>query len=102
MYCTTHYVKVPFCIPEFSSSKIINHRFHSDNDKGESGIVYDIIVGSDLMVRLGLATNLKCQVLQWDDATVYMKEPRNLLGKSDLPKREISEVVMQTAELAST
>ena len=38
MYCTTHDVKVPFCMPEFSGSKIINHRFHVDNDEGESGI----------------------------------------------------------------
>ena len=38
MYCTTHDVKVPFCMPELSSSKIINHRFHVDNDKIESSI----------------------------------------------------------------
>ena len=31
-----------------------------------------------------------------------MKDSRNLLGKSDLTKREIREVVMQTAEPAST
>ena len=31
MYCTTHYVKVPFCMTEFSSRKIINHLFQVDN-----------------------------------------------------------------------
>ena len=31
-----------------------------------------------------------------------MKDSRNLLGKSDLTKREIREVLMQTAEPAST
>ena len=33
MYCTTHDVKVPFCMPIFSSCKIINHLFHVDNVK---------------------------------------------------------------------
>ena len=31
-----------------------------------------------------------------------MKDPRNLLGQYDLTKREMSEVVMKTAEPAST
>ena len=37
-YCTTHEVKVTFCMPEFSSSKIIKHRFHVDNYKGKLDI----------------------------------------------------------------
>ena len=51
VYCATHDVKVPFFMPEFSGSKIINHRFHVDNDEGESGIGYDMIIGRDLMVQ---------------------------------------------------
>ena len=35
LYFTTHDVKVPFCMTELSRSRIINHRFHVDNDKGE-------------------------------------------------------------------
>ena len=58
---------------EFSGSKIINQRFHIDNDEGESGIGYDTIIGSELMVQLGLTSDFKCQVLQWDGATVLMK-----------------------------
>ena len=64
VYCTTRDFKVPFCMTEFSSSKIVNHRFHIDNNKGESGICYDIIMGRDLMVQLGLTANFKRQVLQ--------------------------------------
>ena len=87
VYCTTHDVKVPFCMPEFSSNKIIYHCFHVDNDKRESGIGCDMIIGRDLMVHLGLMANFRRQVLQWDGATVYMKEPSNFLGKSNLTKR---------------
>ena len=50
VYCINHDVEVTFCIPEFSIRKIINRRFHVDNDEGESGIGYDMIIGRDLMV----------------------------------------------------
>ena len=54
------------------------------------------------MVQLGLTANFKRKSLQWDGATLYMKAPRNFLGKFDLTKRKMREVVMQTAEPAST
>ena len=50
------------------------------------------------MVQLVLTSDFKFQVLQGENATVHMKEPRGLLGKFDLNKREMCEVVMQTAE----
>ena len=59
VYCTTHDVKVPFFIPEFSISKIINHRFHVDNDKVELGIGYDMIIGRDLIVQLDPTAEFK-------------------------------------------
>ena len=89
-------------MPEFSISKIINHHYHVYNDKGESGIGYDIIIGHDLMVQLGLTVDFNCRVLQWGGDTIHMKEPISLLGQSNLTKHKIREVVMQTAEPAST
>ena len=76
-------------MPEFSIRKTINHPFHVDNDKGESGIGYDMIIGRDMMVQLGLTTKFRIQFLQWDGVTVHMKEPSNFLGQSDLTKRKI-------------
>ena len=66
VYCTTHDGKVPFCMPELSGSKIINHRFHVDNNEGKSGIGCYMIIGRDLMLKLGLTADFKRQVLQWD------------------------------------
>ena len=83
VYCTTHNVKVPFCMPEFSGSKIINHLFHVNNDEGESIIGYDMIIGHDLMVQLDLTADFKRQFLQRDGTTLHMKDPINLLGQSD-------------------
>ena len=71
VYCTTHDVKVPFCMPEVSSSKIINHQFYVDNDKVESRIGYGMIIRRNLMVQIGLTVYFKRQVLQWDGATVH-------------------------------
>ena len=59
VYCTEHDVRVPFCMTEFPFSNIINHLPHVDNEKCESGIGYDMIIGSDLMVELGLTANFK-------------------------------------------
>ena len=101
-YCTTHDFKVPVFMTEFSSSKIISHRFHVDNNEGEFGIGYGVIIGRDLIVQLGLLEYFKPQILQWDGVTVAMKEPIGLRGKTDLTSREMSEVVIHTAKPVST
>ena len=76
---------------------MINHRFHVNNKKGESGIGYDMIISLDLMVQLGLTADFKRQVLQWDGATVHMKDPSSFLGKSDLIKHYMRNVVIQNS-----
>ena len=58
MYCTMHDVKVHFLVLEFSVSKIINHGFRVDNDEGESGVGYDMIIDRDQMVQIGLENDL--------------------------------------------
>ena len=89
-------------MPESSSINIIYHRFHVNNDKGELGIGYDMIIFHDLMLQIGHTADFKSQVFQWDGKPVYMNEPINLLGQSDLTKGEMSKVVIQTVEPAST
>ena len=84
-------------MPEISRSKIINHSFHVDNDKAESVIGYDMIIGHDLMVQPGLPSGFKRQFLQWDGAIVHIKEPRCLLGESNLNKCEMHKLVIQTS-----
>ena len=80
VYCTTQDDKSIFCMPEFSGSKIFNHCFHVDNDKGESGKGYDMIIDRDLMVQLDLTAKFKQQVLQWDGDNVHMKESIKFIG----------------------
>ena len=61
-----------------------------------------MIIGYDLMVQLGLSINFRLKVLQWGGVTEPMKEPRGLLGKSDLTCREMHNVVMHIAKQAFT
>ena len=43
-----------FLNARFSSIKIIYRQFNVDNNEGDSLIGYDIIIGCDLMVQIGL------------------------------------------------
>ena len=72
MYCTAHDIKAIF-YARVSRSKIINHCFHINNHKGESGIGYDMIICKGLMVQLGLTDDFKHKLLQWDGATLNIK-----------------------------
>ena len=54
------------------------------------------------MVQLGLKDDFSGQVLEWDETVVPMTYPDNFLAHPDLTKRKVQEVVMHTAELAST
>ena len=46
--------------------------------------------------------DFKRQALQWDGATVHMKEPSGLLEQYNITERDMCKVVMKTAEPAST
>ena len=72
-YCTNNDIKVHFCMSEFSSIKVIQNHFHVYNNIGESVICYDIIIGHDLMLKLGLSADFKRKFLQWYGVTVPMK-----------------------------
>ena len=61
-----------------------------------------MIIGHDLMAQLGLSDGFKRQVLEWDDATVTMKEPSGLIGQTYLTSYDMREVVMQKEDPVST
>ena len=75
-YCTAQNIKLPFFMPYFSISKAILYQFHIYNNACELGICFDIIIGRDMMVQLGLMDDFKYQVLQWDGTSVMINKPR--------------------------
>ena len=56
-----------------------------------------MIIGHDLMVQLGLIYYFKRKVLAWENCVVLMKEPGIFIGKLDLTKCKMQEVVVQTS-----
>ena len=40
-----------------------------------------MIIGRDIMVQIGLMEDFKPQLLQWDGATVNMKEHSGMIGQ---------------------
>ena len=73
LYFTTHGVNMSFVMPEFSSSRIINHHSHVNNDKGKPYICHEMLIGCALTVQLILLSDFKRQVLQWDGVNILMK-----------------------------
>ena len=99
---TTHDVKVQFNMPVFSRRKTITHCFHVDNARCDAWIGYIFVIVCDLMVQLGLKAEFGRLLLEWENTSIPMKEPGNLLGQLDLTKRKMQEVVINTAEPDST
>ena len=58
-YTSDYDVRINFTMPKFSTSKIINQRFHVDNKEEDMNIGYNMIIGRDLMTKLGLITDYK-------------------------------------------
>ena len=83
-YSTTHEVNITFNVPGFSSRKIITNFLCFDHAGRYSGIVYEIIMGHELMVQLGPKENFGWKFLEWDETDITMKDPRNFLGKTSL------------------
>ena len=56
-----------------------------------------MIIGRDLKLQLVLTAGFKRQVLQWDGATLLIKEHISLLGQHDITKHDMRKVVMITS-----
>ena len=72
--------------------------FHVDNNEGQSVIGYDMIVGRDLILQLGLLAKFKYPFFQCDGATVPMKEPSGLLWQTYITSCEMYKLVMHNEE----
>ena len=81
-------------MPYFSISKIISHHFHVNKNEGDTDIGYGMIICYNIIVNIGLVDNFKCKVIEWNEDVVPMKDLGNFLGKDNLTKSNIIEVVM--------
>ena len=74
---------VKFRLNEFSDNKSITWDFYIVNANHNLG--YDMIIGRDLLVELGIILDFKNKTIKWDNDTIAMdSSPLNLKEKSGL------------------
>ena len=59
IYTSNYEIKIDFMLAEFSTKKLITHRFHVNDKQKCSDIGYDMIIGQDLMTKIGLGSCFK-------------------------------------------
>ncbi len=72
---------VTFSLPEFNLKKLISWKFHVD-DRSKASNTYDMIMGRDLLGKLGIILNFNDHTVTWDTDTIPMKD-RGTLNTQD-------------------
>ena len=67
---TTHRAQCTFLIPEFHTDRIIEWDLHMSSSLG----AYDMIIGRDILKDLGFKFDFQTDSVEWDGATVPMKD----------------------------
>ena len=65
---------VPFCIVDFSTSKKVTWTFHVDSTTRATQAGYDMIIGRDLLRKLGIDIKFSSGTLKWEDTEIPMRE----------------------------
>ena len=73
-----------FRFPELDSSKIVTWSFHIDEKHKPKDVSYDMIIGMDLQVELGLYVDTNEKVIVWDDRTTPLRQRGELTEKAAL------------------
>ena len=81
-----------FFVPEFSSSKVFSHEFHVNGDEVKYVNFYEMIIGRDPMVQLGLKDGL-ITIFEWYRYMVPMKEKYHWSDHTNLTKSDMKKVV---------
>ena len=89
-------------LTEFSTSKLITHRFHFNDKQKGADIGYDMIISQDIMTKIGLGSCFKRQVLTWEDSLVPMHSAYLVDTKPKISRAEIKQFMLQTEEPIAT
>lgn len=65
---------VPFYIVDFSTQKRVSWTFHVDSTTLSTRSGYDMIIGRDLLSKLGIDIKFSSGTLQWEDTEIPMRE----------------------------
>ena len=101
-YSTAYEVKLKFALEEFNRNTLLKHTFDIDESNDKKGIGYDMIIGRDLLVKLGIDIRFTDQTIKWEDMLVPMKAFAPGKDHKSLSNREIRASIAQIAEPIST
>ena len=80
-----------FKLPEFSVNKMITWVVHVDDQSDPSTAQYNMIIGTDLLEKMGLDISFKDKTMTWDEITIPMKE------RGFVSQREVAEAIYSIA-----
>ena len=92
---TTQYEgKAHFTLPEFSDKKVINHKFNlfESTDLG-----YDMVIGRDIMYKLGVDISFEHKTMSWEGIVIPMRD-FNKLRKYNMSKLELKAFISESVE----
>ena len=73
---TSKKCKTTFILKELFENKSLEWNLHVDSTPGPHW--YDMILGRNIMSKLGITLDFKDQTITWDDSTINMKDPESL------------------------
>ena len=81
---TSRKADVSFTLPEFGTQRTIRTQVFVDTSTKSKDIDYDMIIGSDLLTKLGIDVCFSTYTIHWDGMEASMKEARTLSNRKEL------------------
>lgn len=85
VFRTNAVCELPFFIVDFSTQKRVTWTFHVDNQTPAGSAGYDMIIGRDLLIKLGIDIKFSSGTLQWEDTEVPMRNYGKLRDRQTAP-----------------
>ena len=97
-------MQVDFTFPDFSDSKRLTWQFHIDEDDSDEGVGYDMIIGRDLMNKIGILLDFEEKQIRWEGDSISMRDYYTEIPTRRIPldKSEIHTVMARHPEPTAT
>jgi hypothetical protein len=81
---TTNYgLLLGFKFPEFSTGKVVTWQAHVDDKKSSKEAAYDMAMGMDLMISIGITLDCEQRCIRWGGTEIPLKT-RNTLNNDEI------------------
>ena len=84
VFTTRQQSLVEFKLPEFSQDKKVTWICHIDDKTNPKQAQYDMILGMDLMIAIGLTADCESRTIKWEGMEIPLKEKDQLMNKEML------------------